>query len=173
MPSTKLVTLVAFVAVLATACNDPAPPATTTSPTTESSAHGTTSSSDPPPTTTTTTAPAGPTKEGAIARYEQYLHAVGAADVATICDIAGPAAKQAEDQGFGPCEQTIPITLGMISAAQKQALTTATVDPAQVTGDATTVSIPAAAIRAAVQFTDSDIGDATMGFLDGQWFVTD
>lgn len=172
MPSKKLVTLVAFVAVLATACNDPA---TTTSPTTESSAPGTTSSSAPPPTTTTTTTtvPAGPTKEGAIARYEQYLHAVGAADVATICDIAGPAAKQAEDQGFGPCEQTIPVTLGMISAAQKQALTTATVDPAQVTGDATTVSIPAAAIRAAVQFTDGDIGDATMGFLDGQWFVTD
>lgn len=172
MPAKKLVTLVAFVAVLATACNDSASPAATTGPTTST----TTSSEQPPPTTTTTTTtttPAGPTKEGAIARYEQYLHAVGAADVATICDIAGPAAKQAEDQGFGPCEQTIPITLGMISAAQKQALTAATVDPAQVTGDATTVAIPAAAIRATMQFTDSDIGDATMGFLDGQWFVTD
>lgn len=170
MPSVKLVTLVAFVAVLATACDDPAPPATPTVTTTTTT---TTTTVTTAPTTTTTTAPAGPTKEGAIARYEQYLHAVGAEDVATVCEIAGPAAKQAEDQGFGPCEQTIPITFGMISPAQKQALTTATVDPAQVTGDATTLSIPAAAIRATVQFTAGDIGDATVSYVDGQWFVTD
>ena len=40
------------------------------------------------PTTTTTEAPAGPTTEGAIARYEQFLHAVGAEDIVTVCEIA-------------------------------------------------------------------------------------
>ena len=127
--------------------------------------------STPPPTTTTTAA--GPTTEGAIARYEQLLHAVGAGDVATMCEIAGPAAKKAEEQGFGPCEQTMPVTLSMISAEQRAALAAATIDPAQVTTRGTTVLIPAAAIRAALPFTSSDIGDAELSYLDGQWFVTD
>lgn len=135
--------------------------------------------SDPPPspststTTTTTPAPAGPTVAGAIQRYETYLHAVGAEDLATVCDIAGPAAKQAEDEGFGPCETTMPMMFQMISPAQKQALTTATVDPAQVTGGGTRVEIPTAAIRASVVFTSSDLGDSTLDYLDGQWYVTD
>lgn len=43
--------------------------------------------------------PALRTKEGAIQRYEQYLHAVGREDINTVCEVAGPAAKQAEDQG--------------------------------------------------------------------------
>ena len=124
-------------------------------------------------TTTTAAPPVGPTVEGAIARYEDFLHAVGAEDVATVCEIAGPAAKKAEDQGFGPCEQTIPMMFGMISPAQKQALTTATVDPAQVTGGGTAVSIPAAAIQAVVPFTSSDIGDAELAFQGGQWFMVD
>ena len=124
-------------------------------------------------TTTTTAPPAGPTTEGAIARYEQFLHAVGAEDIATVCEIAGPAAKQAEDQGFGPCEQTMRMMFSMISPEQKTALKSATVDPAQVSAQGTTVEIPAAAIRAAVPFTSSDLGDSTLSFLNGQWFVTD
>jgi hypothetical protein len=152
---------------LATTLDGGAPPAdgptSTTSTTTATTA----------PTTTTDAAPVGPTVEGAIARYEAYLHAVGAEDVATVCEIAGPAAKQAEEEGFGPCEQTMPMMFGMISPAQKQALRAATVDPAKVTGSGTTASIPASAIRAAVAFTSSDIGDATLEYTGGQWFVTD
>jgi hypothetical protein len=127
------------------------------------------------PTTTTTapSAPADPTTEGAITRYQQYLHAIGAEDVATMCEIAGPAAKKAEDEGFGPCEQTMPVMLSMISPEQRTALLDATVDPAEVTGGGTTVRIPAAAIRAAVPFTSSDLGDAVLSFLDGAWFITD
>jgi endonuclease/exonuclease/phosphatase family metal-dependent hydrolase len=130
-------------------------------------------SSAPPTTTTTTTAPAGPTTEGAIARYEKFLHAVGASDIATMCEIAGPAAKQAEDQGFGPCEQTMPVTLSMISAEQKAALTEATVDPAKITAQGATVEIPATAIKAAVPFTSGDLGDAVLSYQGGEWFITD
>ena len=133
--------------------------------------------STPAPTTTTTTttstAPAGPTAEGAIARYEEFLHATGTGDVATMCEIAGPAAKKAEDEGFGPCERTMPVMLSMISAEQKAALAAATIDPAKVTEKGATVLIPATAIRAAVTFTSGDIGDAELSYLDGQWFVTD
>lgn len=132
-------------------------------------------SSAPPATTTTTTttAPAGPTAEGAIARYETFLHAVGASDIATMCEIAGPAAKQAEDQGFGPCEQTMPVTLSMISAEQKAALREATVDPAKITAQGATVEIPAAAVTAAVPFTSGDLGDAVLSYQNGEWFITD
>ncbi|MFG2595957.1 hypothetical protein [Streptomyces sp. NPDC048462] len=72
------------------------------------------------------------TKEGAIQRYEQYLHAVGREGINTVCEVAGPAAKQAEDQGFGPCTSTFVVTFQMISPAQKKALRTATVDPKRV-----------------------------------------
>jgi endonuclease/exonuclease/phosphatase family metal-dependent hydrolase len=133
----------------------------------------TTSSAPPTTTTTTTTAPAGPTTEGAIARYEKFLHAVGASDIATMCEIAGPAAKQAEDQGFGPCEQTMPVTLSMISAEQKAALAKATVDPAKVTAQGATVQIPATAVTAAVPFTSGDLGDAVLSYQGGEWFITD
>jgi hypothetical protein len=136
-----------------------------------------TSTSQTPTTTTTapptTSDPAGPTTEGAIARYEAFLHAVGASDVPTMCEIAGPAAKQAEDEGFGPCEQTMPVMLSMMSPEQKAALKVATVDPGAVTAQGTTVQIPATAIRAAVPFTSGDLGDAELSYLEGQWFVTD
>lgn len=154
-----LATTIAFEGIPSSDVPPPTPPPSTTSETTSA-----------PPATTT---PADPTTEGAIARYQQFLHATGAGDVATMCEIAGPAAKQAEDQGFGPCEQTMPVTLSMISPEQKAALLDATVDPAKVTGSGTTVQIPAAAIRAAVPFTSSDIGDAVLSYLDGAWFVTD
>ncbi|HVV10489.1 hypothetical protein [Amycolatopsis sp.] len=110
---------------------------------------------------------------GAVARYETFLHAVGKEDLATACEIAGPAAKQAEDQGLGPCEQTFPITFQMISPTQKRALRSATVDRARITEDSPTkVEIPASAVRASVKFTDSDLGDATLEYRGGQWYVT-
>ncbi|MGW4482358.1 hypothetical protein ACWEOE_00830 [Amycolatopsis sp. NPDC004368] len=122
-------------------------------------------------------APSGGSEQsaaGAIARYEAFLHAVGKEDLATACEIAGPAAKKAEDEGWGPCEQTFPITFQMISAQQKAALRGATVDSGRVTETSSTkVEIPATAIRASVKFTDSDIGDATMEYRGGKWFVID
>jgi hypothetical protein len=65
------------------------------------------------------------------------------------------------------------VMFSMISPEQKTALRSATVDPAQVSAQGTTVEIPAAAVRAAVPFTSSDLGDSTLSFLNGQWFVTD
>ncbi len=101
------------------------------------------------------------------------MHAVGKQDVATVCEIAGPAAKKAEDQGFGPCEQTIPISFGMISAAQKKALLTATVDRSRITEGAKKVEIPASAVKASVKFTDGDLGDAVLELRNGKWYVVD
>lgn len=114
------------------------------------------------------------TKEGAIQRYEQYLHAVGREDIATVCEVAGPAAKQAEDQGFGPCASTFVVTFQMISPAQKKALRAATVDPQRV--DVLTlakVEIPTAAIRASVTFSESELGSSTLEYLEGNWYITD
>lgn len=128
------------------------------------------------PTATRPAAPssAAPGVPGAIDRFEQFLHALGRADVATMCEIAGPAAKRAEREGFGPCEQTMPIVSAMMSAAQKTALLSATVDPARVTVPAADrVVIPARAVRASVVFTARDLGDSVMEHIDGAWYVTD
>ncbi|WP_406089011.1 hypothetical protein [Streptomyces sp. NBC_01013] len=114
------------------------------------------------------------TKEGAIQRYEQYLHAVGREDINTVCEVAGPAAKQAEDQGFGPCTSTFVVTFQMISPAQKKALRTATVDPQRV--DVLTpakVEIPAEAIKASVTFSDSELGSSTLEYQKSNWYITD
>jgi hypothetical protein len=112
--------------------------------------------------------------DGAIHRFEQYLHALGGQDIATVCEIAAPAAKKAEDQGFGPCEQTFSQVFGMISPEQREALKTATVDPAAIhqAGPAR-VEIPATAVRAAVTFSGSDLGDSVLDFQNGDWFITD
>lgn len=149
------------------AATSSAPPPTSTQPATSSSATS-------PPATSSQPATSEKSAAGAVARYETYLHAVGKEDLSTACEIAGPAAKQAEDEGFGPCEQTFPVMFQMISPAQKKALQSATVDQARVTEDsATKVEIPAAAVRAAVKFTDSDLGDVTLEYRGGQWFVVD
>lgn len=114
------------------------------------------------------------TKEGAIQRYEQYLQAVGREDIATVCEVAGPAAKQAEDQGFGPCTSTFVVTFQMISPAQKKALRTATVDPQRVDEPTPAkVEIPTAAIRASVTFSESELGNSTLEYLKDNWYVTD
>lgn len=125
------------------------------------------------PATAQQSKPAAPSASG-IERYEEYLHALGRQDIATACEIAAPAAKKAEDQGLGPCEETFPLMFQLISPAQKQALQNASVDSARVVErSATEIEIPAAAVRAATTFTDSDLGDATLEYRNGQWYVTD
>jgi hypothetical protein len=114
------------------------------------------------------------TKAGAVQRYEQYLHALGNENIDTMCEIAAPAAKKAEQQGLGPCKQTFAMMLQMISPTQKSALKTATVDTSQVTEKPGTVEVPAKAVRAGTtKFTSSDLGDRTLTFMNGQWFITD
>jgi hypothetical protein len=130
--------------------------------------------SSTPPATTTQAAPS--TKKAAadaVGRYETYLHAVGGKDVATACEIAAPAAKKAEDEGFGPCEQTLPITFGMFTPSQRKALLSATVDRSRITGSATKVEIPAKAIKSSSMFTAGDLGDAVLELRNGKWYVTD
>lgn len=118
--------------------------------------------------------PAPRTKEGAIQRYEQYLHALGREDIGTVCEVAGPAAKKAQDQGFGPCTSTYAAVFQMISPAQKKALQTATVDPQRIavlTPDK--IEMPAEAVRASTTFSESDLGNCTLEYLKNDWYITD
>lgn len=186
--------VMAGLAVVLTACNDdktdatppPSAPPSATSPAPASpgpasaptSAATSAAASAPVSAPPKTTAPAGDgtakTRDGAIARYEAFLHAVGREDLAIVCDIAGPAAKQAENEGMGPCTKTMPMMFSMISPAQKQALRTATVDPAKVTMSGTArADIPARAIKASVTFTSDDLGDVTLEYRNGNWYVVD
>ncbi|SEO60777.1 hypothetical protein [Amycolatopsis saalfeldensis] len=146
------------------------------------SAAPTSSAATPPAATTSAALPSTSTQAtsstkkpaaGAVERYETFLHAVGNQDVTTACEIAGPAAKKAEDEGIGPCETTFPMTFAMISPAQRKALQSATVDRARITETSTKVDIPAKAVKAAVKFTDSDLGDAVLELRNGTWYVTD
>jgi len=112
--------------------------------------------------------------EAAVARAEEFLHALGDGDIATICEIAGPAAKQAEDQGFGPCESTFATVLEMISPEQAAALRDATIDPTRIEKLPTgAVEVPVEAVVASVTFTESDLGDYTLNYQDGNWFIID
>jgi hypothetical protein len=152
--------------------NDSAAPAPSSTPTPP-----VTVTASPTPTTTpqpTTTSPSTPAKPaGAVERYEAYLHAVGDEDVTTACEIAAPAAKKAEDEGFGPCEKTLPISFQLFSAGQRKALRTATVDRGRVTEGAKKVEIPAKAVQAGVKFTSGDLGDAVLELRGGKWYITD
>lgn len=141
----------------------PPPPATTSAPQSTTQA----------PTTTQAAPSTKKADADAVGRYETYLHAVGAKDVATACEIAAPAAKKAEDEGFGPCEQTLPISFGMFSAAQRKALLTATVDRSRITESATKVDIPAKAVKSNATFTSGDLGDAVLELRNGKWYITD
>jgi hypothetical protein len=177
MPARALPILTTGVVLLIAGCSGggsgsaaPAPSSTVAPPT---------STAPPsPPTTTpqpTTTRPATPAKPAAdaVGRYETYLHAVGEEDVTTACEIAAPAAKKAEDEGFGPCEKTLPISFRMFSAGQRKALLSATVDRGRVTQSPARVEIPAKAVQAGVKFTGSDLGDAVLELRGGKWYVTD
>jgi hypothetical protein len=146
------------------------------------------STQEPPPATPsasarTRTPPSAPatgsesaprTTAGAIHRYEVFLHAVGHEDIDTVCDVAGPAAKQAEDEGLGPCTSTFLVTFQMISPAQKKALQTATVDPRRVdVRSPGKVEIPAGAVRASMTFTEDELGVSVLEYLKGDWYITD
>jgi hypothetical protein len=112
------------------------------------------------------------TTEAAIGRYERFLHAVGQEDLTTVCEIAGPSAKRAEDQGFGPCESTFRVTFAMFSAEQKAALRMATVDPNLVTSRSSgAVEIPAEAVQASVRFTREQIGVVILEYRNGNWCI--
>jgi hypothetical protein len=147
----------------------PAPSSTPTPPVTFTASS--TPTTTPQPTTTSPSTPAKPA--GAVERYEAYLHAVGDEDVTTACEIAAPAAKKAEDEGFGPCEKTLPISFRMFSAGQRKALRTATVDRGRVTEGSKKVEIPAKAVQAGVEFTSGDLGDAVLELRGGKWYITD
>ncbi|MEU6644967.1 hypothetical protein ABZ863_20725 [Saccharomonospora sp. NPDC046836] len=138
----------------------------------------TTPSSSPessaPVETTSPVEEASPGTAGAIERFEQFLAAVGSEDTDTACEIAGPAAKRAEDQGFGSCAETFGLMFQLISPDQKQALRGATVDENGITVESPTkVAIPASAVQATATFTSGDLGDSVLEFIDGQWYVTD
>ncbi len=118
--------------------------------------------------------PAPRTKAVAIQRYEQYLHALGREDIDTVCEVAGPAAKKAQDQGFGPCTSTYAAVFQMISPTQKKALKTATVDPQRVavrTPDK--IEMPVEAVRSSATFSESDLGSYTLEYLKNDWYITD
>ncbi|MEU9162710.1 hypothetical protein AB0D29_20855 [Streptomyces sp. NPDC048424] len=114
------------------------------------------------------------TKERAIQRYEQYLHALGREDINTVCEVAGPGAKKAQDQGFGPCTSTYALVFQMISPEQKKALQTATVDPQRVSvRTLEKIEMPLEAVRSSATFTESDLGSYTLEYLEDDYFITD
>lgn len=118
--------------------------------------------------------PAPRTKERAIQRYEQYLHALGREDIATVCEVAGPGAKKAQDKGFGPCTSTYVAVFQMISPVQKKALQTATVDPRRIsvrTPDK--IEMPLEAVRSSATFSESDLGSYTLEYLKNDYYITD
>ncbi|WJV51008.1 hypothetical protein [Streptomyces flavofungini] len=118
--------------------------------------------------------PAPKTKQGAIRRYEQYLHALGREDIDTVCEVAGPAAKKAEEEGVGPCTSTYVTVFKMISPAQKKALRTATVDPQRVlVRTPAKIEMPVAAVRSTATFSESDLGSYTLEYLKKDWYITD
>ncbi len=118
--------------------------------------------------------PASRTKEGAIQRYEQYLHALGREDIDTVCEVARPAAKKAQDEGFGPCTSTYSAVFQMISPAQKKALQTATVDPQRITvRTPDKIEMPVEAVKASATFSESDLGSYTLEYLKNDWYITD
>ncbi|MFJ6799060.1 hypothetical protein [Streptomyces sp. NPDC091268] len=114
------------------------------------------------------------TKERAIQRYEQYLHGLGREDIGTVCEVAGPGAKKAEEQGFGPCTSTYVIVFQMITPEQKTALKTATVDPQRVTvRTLDKIEMPLEAVRSSATFTEEDLGSYTLEYLKNDYYITD
>lgn len=140
-------------------------------PTTATSAPSTPAPSPPSPSSTAVPR----TTAAAIARYTTLLHALGRGDFKTACVIAGPAQKKAQAQGFGNCPSTFSImTSQMMSARQRNALRTATIDKSKVTKTSRgTVNIPAGAIVAHVRYTEEQMGISQLAYRKGNWFVID
>ncbi|WP_328609274.1 hypothetical protein OG943_09155 [Amycolatopsis sp. NBC_00345] len=131
------------------------------------------SASDTAATSATSEAKPPTKKEGddAVGRYATYLHAMGNEDVTTACEIGRDAAKKSEDDGFGPCEQSLLLTFQMYSASEKAALQGATVDRSLVTESITQVHIPAEAVKADAELTDTELPEATMELREGKWYL--
>jgi hypothetical protein len=128
--------------------------------------------SAPSPSPSSTVVPR--TTDAAIARYLTAMRALSRGDLKTLCVIAGPAAKKAEDEGFGKCRTTFAITRSMFSDTQLKALRTATVDKSKVTRRANgNVDIPARAVVADARFTAHDLSDMTLSYRHGNWFIID
>jgi subtilisin family serine protease len=70
------------------------------------------------------------TVEAAVARFEEFVHALGAGDVATACAI-GRVAVEVGGAGLS-CEQAIPLLREMSTDEELAALSDASVDPSQV-----------------------------------------
>ncbi|MER5726877.1 hypothetical protein ABT084_00745 [Streptomyces sp. NPDC002138] len=129
---------------------------------------------DKPSATPTGRLPAPRTKERAIQRYEQYLHGLGREDITTVCEVAGPGAKTAQDKGFGPCTSTFVMVFQMISPEQKKALQTATVDPQRVVvRTLDKIEMPLEAVRSSATFSESDLGSYTLEYLENDYYITD
>jgi hypothetical protein len=173
MSARALPLLAAGVALLIAGCSGGGDPSAAPASSSTAPAPATTSASAEPVTTTQAAPSTQQAADDAVGRYETYLHAVGGKDVTTACEIAAPAAKKAADEGFGPCEQTLPISFGMFSASQRKALLSATVDRSRITESATKVEIPAKAIKSGARFTSGDLGDAVLELRNGKWYVTD
>jgi hypothetical protein len=174
-----MVGLAVAASVALVACDSPKSDKPTSAPSpTSASRHPTPPPSSAPPSTTPPSTPSQgqsvpKTKAGAIQRYEVYLHALGREDLDTVCDVAGPGAKKAEDEGLGPCTSTFPVVFRMISPAQKKALQTATVDPQRTVMETPSkVEIPAGAIKASVTFSEHELGDSTLEYLKNNWYIT-
>ncbi|OEJ21714.1 hypothetical protein BGM19_38495 [Streptomyces agglomeratus] len=127
-----------------------------------------------PSTTPTGDQPAPRTKARAIQRYEHYLHALGREDIDTVCEVAGPGAKKAQEEGFGPCTSTYVVVFQMISPAQKKALQTATVDPEGIAvRTLDKIEMPLEAVRASATFSESDLGSYTLEYIKNDYYIVD
>ena len=115
--------------------------------------------------------PASQSVEAAIARYEEFLHALGAEDLDTVCEIAGPIAELAEEDGF-TCEAGYSMVFDMISDEQAAALREATVDASLVEERAAgEVFVPVEAVVADVTFGEDTLGSYLLRYQDGDWFI--
>lgn len=149
------------------------PPASTAAPAPAGTPSASAGTEQPSP-AVTGSRPAPKTKERAIQRYEQYLHGLGREDIGTVCEVAGPGAKKAEEQGFGPCTSTYVIVFQMISPAQKNALKTATVDPLRVSvRTLDKIEMPLEAVRSSATFTEEDLGSYTLEYIENDYYITD
>jgi subtilisin family serine protease len=109
------------------------------------------------------------TVEAAVARFEEFVHALGAGDVATACAIGRPAV---EAGGGGlSCEEAVPLLREMAPEDELAALTEVTVDPAQVTqAGPNRVEIPPAYPYSTEPETDPPI---VMEHDGTNWFVVE
>ena len=108
----------------------------------------------------------------AVDRFEDFLHAMGDEDIDLLCEIAEPAARIGEEQGFGSCEETFAMTLSTLSGEQKTALSHAGVRTSKVQeNEDGTVFFPVECIDADVTFTERNLSSFTMEYQGTDWFV--